>query len=92
MCTYLIIVQECCWVLLLLQSLQSVLELCLKVLHLTEDRSLCRTTWTLTLYSNILAVNNLVRAKYASGQNRYNKCNSLTAHSKRVLSCDTVSK
>ncbi len=58
---YFVIIQEVCWVLLLLQSLQFVLELHLKVLHLTEDYGLSRTTATLTLCSDLLAVNDLMK-------------------------------
>lgn len=57
---YLVIIQEICWILLLLlQSPQCVLELCLKILHLTEDQSLSGAT--LTLCSSLLAVNDLMR-------------------------------
>lgn len=58
---YLVIIQNICWVLLLLKSPQSVLELCLKVFHLTEDQSLSRASLTLTLCSPLLAVNDLMR-------------------------------
>lgn len=56
---YLVIIQEVCWILLLLQSPQCVLELCLKILHLTEDQSLSGATPTLC--SSLLAVNDLMR-------------------------------
>lgn len=46
---YLVIIQEVCWSLLMLQSCQCVLELCLEVLHLTEDHSLSRDILILTL-------------------------------------------
>lgn len=59
---YLVVIQDVHWVLLLLlQSPQCVLELCLKVRHLTGDQSLSRKSLTLTLYSDLLAVNDLMR-------------------------------
>lgn len=58
---YLVIIQEVCRNLLMLQSHQCVLQLCLEVLHLTEDQRLSRDTPTLTLCSDLLTVNDLMR-------------------------------
>lgn len=58
---YLVIVQEVCGVLLLLQGPQCVLELCLKIIHLAVDLSLSGATPTLSLCSNVLAVNDLMK-------------------------------
>lgn len=58
---YLVFVQEVCWNLLMLQSQKCVLELCLEVLHLTEDQSLSSDILTLTLGSNLLTANDLMR-------------------------------
>lgn len=58
---YLVIVQEVCRVLLLLQGPQCVLELCLKIRHLAADLSLSGTTPTLSLCPNVLAENDLMK-------------------------------
>lgn len=58
---YLVFIQEVCWNLLMLQSHQCVLELCLEVLHLTEDQSLSSDILTLTLGTNLLTANDLMR-------------------------------
>lgn len=51
---YLLIIQEVWWI-LLLQGGQCVLQLCLKVLHLSEDQSLTRAT----VRFNLLVLNEL---------------------------------
>lgn len=58
---YLVFIQGVCWNLLMLQSQQCVLELCLEVLHLTEDQTLSSDILTLTFGSNLLTVNDLRR-------------------------------
>lgn len=50
--------------LMLLQSLQRVLELCLKVLHFTWDYSLVRVTLAPTFNLHLLIVNDLIRRKW----------------------------
>lgn len=67
---YLVIIQDVCWVLLLLQSPQCVLQLCLKVPNLAGDLSLSRTC--LTLRADLLAVNDLMRKSRnkPAGQNK----------------------
>lgn len=70
---YLVIIQDVCWVLLLLlQSLQGVVQLCLKVLQLTGEQNLSRTG--LTLCSDLLAEDDLMRKSRNTPlvKNKYN--------------------
>lgn len=53
---YLLIIQEVWWI-LLLQGGQCVLQLCLKVLHLSEDQSLTGAT----VRFNLLVLNELMK-------------------------------
>lgn len=73
---YLVIIQAVCRVLLLLlllQRLQCVLELCLQVLHLTGGQNLSRTSLSLALCSDLLAVNNLMRKSRNTAQVKTSK-------------------
>lgn len=65
---YLVIIQDIYWVMLLqLQSPQCVLEFCLKGFHLNGDRSLSRMSLALSLYSDLLTVNDLMRKSTPQG-------------------------
>lgn len=58
---YLVIIQDVCRALLLLQSPESVMQLCLKVLHLAGDQSFGRTSLALNLWLTLQGVDALVR-------------------------------
>lgn len=57
---YLVIIKEVCLILLLLQSPEHGLQLCLEALPLTKDHSLSGATHTLTLVLSLLAVDDLM--------------------------------
>lgn len=65
--------------LMLLQSLQCVLELCLKVLHFTWDCSLVRETLTPTFNLHLLTVNDLIRRKWGEKNKQQTSGNTVRA-------------